>query len=574
MKTRISFKRHVMLLMLALCQLVSASEDLFLNGKSGYSIVVQREASVSERTAAKEFQSVIRQISGALMPIVSDPVEKGVYIGWTPQTGAPQPQSTDESFTYKTVGNSLYIYGGSERGSMYGVFRFLERELGVRWYTPSFTKITKRKHYALPALSHSEKPVVRQRFDFYYDALIHHDWAAHNLLNTQYLLAETPYGSMSSYWGIHTFEQLIPPDRYFRTHPEYFSVYKGRRSDKAQLCLSNRSMRRELTKNLLEAIAKNPGHWCYDLSQNDNPWPCECPACVRLTKQYGGHSGAMIWFVNQAAAEVRKKYPDIYIGTFAYKYTRQAPRSNIRPADNVVIRLCDIECCMAHPLEVCEQNRSFLNDMNDWRRITRNIYIWDYTTGFRHYLLPFPNFNVLAANFKYFARSNVIGILEEGVHNVPWGEFSELKQWIIAKLMWNPYQDTDSLASLFINDYYGKAAPYIRKYYELCQRQVSGDSHFSVKLDYNADIFSDRFIDEGTKLIEGALTAVAGNPAELKRTRRIAAQMYYLKLRRHTTASALNGTVTQLQHILKNDRTTIDEKGTTLDELLKDLHYY
>ena len=157
---------------------------------------------------------------------------------------------------------------------------------------------------------------------------------------------------------------------------------------------------------------------------------------------------------------------------------------------------------------------------------------------------------------------------------MPWGEFSELKQWIIAKLMWNPYQDTDSLASLFINDYYGKAAPYIRKYYELCQRQVSENNHFSVKLDYNADIFSDRFIDEGTKLIEGALTAVAGNPAELKRTRRIAAQMYYLKLRRRTSASALDGSVTQLQHILKNDRTTIDEKGTTLDELLKDLHYY
>lgn len=555
--------------MLVICQSTSATDYLFLNGKSDYSIVIQDDASVSEHTAAKDFQSVIRQISGVTLPIVTRSARKGIYIGWTPQTGVPQPKNTDESFTHKTIGNSLYIFGGCKRGTMYGVFRFLERELGVHWYTSSFTKITKRKNYALPSLSHSEKPVIRQRLDFYYDALRHHDWVAHNLLNTQYLLANTPYGNMSSYWGIHTFEKLIPPSKYFRTHPEYFSVYKGRRSDKAQLCLSNTSMLRELTKNLLEAIAKNPGYWCYDVSQNDNPWPCECPACQRLTKKYGGHSGAMIWFVNQVANQVKQIYPDIYIGTFAYKYTRQAPKSDIKPAGNVVVRLCDIECCMAHPLETCEKNRDFLSDMNDWRKITKNIYIWDYTTGFRHYLLPFPNFTVLAANFRYFSKSSVIGILEEGVHNVPWGEFSELKQWLIAKLMWNPYQNTDSLATQFINDYYGKAAPYIKRYYDLCQRQVSDSNHFSVKLDYNADIFSKRFIDEGMVLIQRALTAVANNSTELKRTQRIAAQLYYLKLRRNTTTSTIDGTIKQLQNIIKDDHTTIDEQGTTIDEFLK-----
>lgn len=564
----------ITLLILLTCQTTKASEELFSGGKSTYSIVITDDASLSEQTAAKELQTILQEISGATLPIVSHPVSKGIYIGWTPQTGVPQPNSKDESFTYKTIDNNLYIFGGSERGTMYGVFRFLERELGVHWYTSYFTKITKRDKYILPNLSHSEKPVIRQRLDFYYDALLHHDWAAHNLINTQSLLKKTQYGKMSSYWGMHTFNKLIPPSKYFKDHPEYFSIYRGKRSDKAQLCLSNSAMRSELTKNLLDIIAKNPGYWCYDVSQNDNSWPCECSRCQSLEKKYGGHSGGILWFVNQVAEEVKKTYPDIYIGTFAYRYTRQAPRSSIRPADNVVIRLCDIECCMAHPLEECENNRSFLSDMNNWRKIAKNIYIWDYTTGFLNYLLPFPNFDVLAANFRYFCRSNVIGILEEGAHDAPWSEFSELKQWLIAKLMWNPNQDVDSLATLFIYDYYGKAAPFIKQYYDLCRKQVSDNTHFTIKIDCNANLYKDSFIKKGSRLMRKALSSVRGDTDNLKRVQRIAAQLYYLKLRKNMVKSYSDGTIQKLESIINDDHTIVAEFGVTLDNILTNNAFY
>lgn len=564
----------LLLFLLTICQSMQAADELFAEGQSAYSIVLATDASQSEQTAAKELQVLLREMSGATLPIVNDPVKKGIYIGWTAQTGVPRPAATDDSFTYKTADGNLYIFGGSERGTMFGVFSFLEHELDVHWYTSSFTKITKRKRYTLPDLSHKEEPVIRQRLDFYYEALRHHDWAAHNLLNTQYQLAQTPYGPMSSYWGMHTFHTLMPPSLYFKEHPEYYSVYKGQRSEKAQLCLSNKKMRQELTKNLLDVIAKNPGYWCYDVSQNDNSWPCECAACQRLERKYGGHSGAILWFVNQVAKEVKRSYPHVYIGTFAYRYTRQAPKSKIRPADNVVIRLCNIECCMAHPLESCPQNRSFLADMNDWRKIAKNIYIWDYTTGFLNYLLPFPNFKVLSANFRYFSQSNVIGILEEGAHNAPWGEFSELKQWLIAKLLWNPSQDVDSLAASFINDYYGSAAPYVKEYYDLCQKQITADTHFTIKIDWKSNLYDDAFIAASTQLLQKAITATAGKPEENKRVRRIAAQVYYLKLRRNTTKSMADGTLKQLQSIIKNDHTIIAEHGITLETMLKNHTYY
>ena len=563
----------ITILLLAGSHTVQADNVLFAEGRSDYSIVLADGASRSELTAAKELQAVLREMSGATLPITrrasAGAGAKAIYIGWTQRTVVPRPDWHDESFTYKTVGNNLFIYGGSERGTMYGVFRFLERELGVHWYTSSFTKIPMRSSYTLPSLSHSEAPVIRQRLDFYYDALRHHDWAAHNLLNTQYQLSTTPYGQMSSYWGMHTFHTLMPPSVYFKDHPEYYSVYKGSRSDKAQLCLSNSDMRRELTRNLLDVIAKNPGYWCYDVSQNDNSWPCECRSCLRLVRKYGGHSGAIIWFVNQVAAEVKKTRPDVYIGTFAYRYTRQAPKSSIRPADNVVIRLCDIECCMAHPLEACEQNRSFLSDMNDWRQIAPNIYIWDYTTGFLNYLLPFPNFDVLAANFRYFSQSHVIGILEEGAHDAPWSEFSELKQWLIAQLMWNPYQDVDSLATLFINDYYGVAAPLVKQYYDLCRRQVTADTHFTIKIEPTANLYDDTFIANGISLMQQALARVRSNTPEHQRTRRIAAQLYYLRLRRATPTPSADAALRQLKTILHDDPTLVAEHGITLESLIK-----
>lgn len=566
----------IVLSVLTLCQTIWADEELFADGHSAYSIVLSDDASMSERTAAKELQTVFREMSGATLPVVSTPISKNknIYIGWCPQTGVLRPADADESFQYKTIGDNLYIFGGREHGSMYGVFRFLERELGVHWYTSSFTKIPQQRRFILGTLNHSESPVIHQRFDFYYDALRHRIWAAHNLLNTQYLQHEGEYGKMSSYWGIHTFHTLMPPSVYFKAHPEYYSIHKGKRTDKAQLCLSNKNMRRELIRNLLDVIARNPGYWCYDVSQNDNTWPCECKSCRELVKKYGGHSGAMIWFVNQVADEVKKIYPNIYIGTFAYQYTRQAPQSRIRPADNVVVRLCDIECCMAHPLEGCGKNRSFLADMNSWCKIARNIYIWDYTTGFQNYLLPFPNFDVLAANFRYFSQSNVVGVLEEGSHNAPWSEFSELKQWLIAKLLWNPRQDVDSLAALFISDYYGKAAPFVWQYYELCKKQVTDDTHFTIGIDWKANIYSGSFIGDGTHLMEKALASVKGSTEELKRTRRVAAQLYYLKLRKNGLKSSTDGTVQLLKELAEEDETLVAESGQSLGNMLKSHHYY
>jgi len=551
-----------------------AAGFLFADGRSDYSIVLPAGASATERMAAQELQQYILRMSGARLPVVGgqDSLQRRrVFVGWDEASGRPCPKSDDEGFTYCTVGSDLHIFGGSARGTMYGVFTFLERELGVHWLTSSATTVPRHDRYELPTLDHSERPAFRHRLDFCYDALRHRDWMAHNRLNDLHHLVTNRYGTFSAIWGMHTFQKLIPPEQYFAAHPEYFSLVGGRRSDKAQLCLSNDGLRRELTANLLAVIRDNPGYWCYDVSQNDNRLDCECEACMALTRRCGGRSGALLWFVGQVAEEVAREYPDVCVSTFAYHTTRQAPSAGaVAIPANVVIRLCSVECCMSHPYDRCEQNSSFLDDLNAWLRLTPNVYIWDYACCFYHYLMPFPNFRAMAANCRLFAGKGVIGLMEEGAHDAPWSEFSEMKQWMIGRLLWNPHEDADSLAATFIGAYYGAAAPFVLQYYHLCQERAA-DHHLTLKTKPAADIYGSDFIPTARRMLDQALRAADGDGQTLQRTRRVAAQVYYLQLQRDPERAQAEGTVQKLKDIFLSDSTIVRESGYTLQTVLSRL---
>lgn len=549
-----------------------AADFLFKDGKSNYAIVLQPNASESEKIAAREFQYYISRIGNVSLPIHHDGRNSGhaVYIGWNANCGGKAMLADAEGFIYRSVGHDIHIYGGSQRGTMYGVFSFLEQQFGVHWYSSSFKKVPQMKSYAIPTdLEHSESPAIRHRLDYYYDALHNDIWCAHNLLNNQCNTRTNDYGGLSAYWGMHTFHTLIPADKYFQSHPEYFSMRRGRRTSDGQLCLSNPDMRKVLTDRLKVFIKGEPDYWVYDVSQNDNDDYCQCKSCKALAKKYGGQSGVMLWFVNQVAKEIEKEYPDKMVGTFAYHYTRQAPR-NIKPYKNVVIRLCNIECCRGHNMEGCKQNLDFMKDMMAWKALTNNIYIWDYHVDFNQYLAPYPmDYRILADNIKTYIKYGTIGLFCLGQYETQWGEFSELKQWLLAKLMWNPDQDVDSLTRMFMDDYYGEAAPCVWEYYQLLRGLIKPTTHYNCYIQQYDPVYTSRFIDQALPLVEKALEAAGTDAALQKRVGRVAAQVYYLRMKRNAAASKLDGTMDKFMEILHKDRTIIKEHNYSLEDMLQ-----
>jgi len=486
---------------------------LFHGGKSDYSIVVAENASESETWAAEELQKYICEISGATLPIVSEaPDGPKIVLGHNAVLKAALPDVEeqafeDESFTYRSEGADIYIYGGAHRGTMYGVFTFLENELGVRWYTDKVTKVDKRKSWYFDRIFENEAPGIAVResmFPYSYN----NDWAPHNKTNgIGYQVADV-HGGLSCFWGCHTSVVFISPDEYYDEHPEYFSLVDGRRlKHGTQLCLSNPDVLKLAIEKMRKFMREHPNILIYDFSQNDVYNPCQCDNCKALKARFGNQeSGNWIWFVNQIADAVRDEFPDKYVATFAYEYGRTPPE-NIVPRDNVVVRLCSIECCFVHPLSDpdCPENAKFFNDLMTWGKLAPHLYIWDYTTDFRQYMGTLPNYYVLQDNIRAFRDNHAIGVLGQGAYQTRGSEFGALKNYLYAKLLWNPDCDVQAVIDDFIDGYYGSAAKYVHEWFDLCASLADTGSHMTIYEDHNHSVYSEEYIEAGLKLYHKAV---------------------------------------------------------------------
>ena len=445
----------------------------------GTVIVRRQEASPSEVYAAQELQAFTARITGVTLPVQTDDTPlppRAILIGATRHTAACLGAAPDmaslgeEGFRLKTVGGHLLILGGPVRGALYGVYDLLERHGGCRWYTSWHSVIPTRETWTLPELDETRRPAFAMREVYWTDAMVG-DFAARNKINGNGMRLEARHGDRVRFGGglfVHTFDLLCPVAEFFTTHPEYFSEIGGRRRDgQTQLCLTNPDVLRIVTERLLERIRRDPGARLFSVSQNDWHHFCECAACKAIDDREESHAGSLLAFVNQVAEAVEREFPDVWIETLAYQYTRTPPKT-LRPRRNVVPRLCSIECDFSSPLarSPYPQNRSFVADLRGWSALTDKLYVWDYTTNFAHYLAPFPNVRALRENARFFRDHGVVGLFEQGAYQGRHADFAELKAWLLAKWLWDPDLPEEPLLDDFFRGYYGAAAAPVRAYFD------------------------------------------------------------------------------------------------------------
>ncbi len=451
-------------------------------GQSAYRIVIPAASSPVERHAADELQRFLREISGATLPVVTDrepaqPAE--VALGRTNRLAAlgiavEGLSLGSEGCLLRTVGETLVIAGGPVRGTLYGVYDLLESRFGCRWYTPTVSRIPRTDRLVLPHMDRTWVPKLEYRESYWtegWDA----DWAARNRQNSSHARLETKHGGRIVYEGfVHTMSRWVP-DALYEAHPEYFAMRKGKRlPGHAQRCLTHPDVLRLTIENVARALREHPEADIVSVSQNDNQDYCECDACRALDDAEGSHAGTMLTFVNRVAEAIAGEFPRVAVDTLAYQYTRKPPRT-VRPRPNVIVRLCTIECCFAHPLEGCPEatNTALVSDLKGWGRLTRRLYIWDYVTDFVHYLLPFPDWDVLDRNIRTFVKHGAAGIFEQGNYSKGGGgAHAELKAWVIARLLVDPSLKVGPLVEEFIREVYGPAAPGVRKAVDLLRASI------------------------------------------------------------------------------------------------------
>ncbi len=444
---------------------VTVSQD----GQTKAVVVVAADATEPERYAAAELADFLGRITGSPFPIAGEPNQAtaNIYVGPQAAKIAQSDFSTDglgeDGIVIRTVPNGLILAGGRPRGTLYAVYTFLEDHLGCRWWSSTESTIPSRPTIVLNDIDVRYVPVLEYREPYWFDAF-DGDWAARNKCNGQGHRLRAEHGGKHIYEGfVHTFFPLIPPEKYFADHPEWFSEIDGQRKhERAQLCLTNEQMRQELVKNLRERLRKNPAATIASVSQNDWYGNCQCAACKAVEDEEESPAGLMLRFVNAVAADVEEEFPHVAISTLAYQYTRKPPK-HVRPRPNVIVRLCSIECSFSKPL-ADERNKPFRDDIVGWSQICERLYIWDYTTNFRHHIMPHPNLRVLGPNVKFFVDHNVKGIFEQGAYTTNGAEMAELRAWVLAKLLWDPSRNGNQLVSEFVDGYYGPAGPYINKY--------------------------------------------------------------------------------------------------------------
>ena len=452
----------------------------------------------SEVKAARDLQEYIYRLTDISIPIVYDHYntvfKREIRIGKTKRTLTGGDGLGDEGYIIKTVGVHLEIVGGL-RGVLYGVYSFLEKYFGIRYFSPAVEKILDNGDITIGGIYEKFIPVLEYR-----DIMFCETWDKRfslkqkiNGMFSRPLGEEEGYGVgyAGGFEGLcHTFWPLVPKGRYFEEHPEYYALQDGKRNPDG-LCLTNPDTFDILVENLRKWLRNEKLPRLVSVSVNDNDIYCQCPECAAIDEREGSHSGQVLNFVNKVAEALHEEFPDVRIDTLSYSFARRSPKF-LKPHKNVAIRICTGISCSNHGIEECKEpipmwnsaksyyTSKFIEDIKNWSGVCDKIYIWDYVVNYYHLNAIYPTFHTFLPRMKFYTDNHAKGIYFEGSSDS--GEFFELRAYLLAKLAWDPNmseKEFDTHMNEFLYGYYGEGGKYIREFIDYSAEYMK-DMHFGI----------------------------------------------------------------------------------------------
>ena len=474
------------------------------HGQTDYQIVLPAQTDVSTKAVAQDFAQILEEITAARFPIVTDdelPAAKEIILGDSnsrlPALGLAEmtKEFVPGEYEIRTVGEHLVIAGGPPRGTINGMYGFLQDHLGCRWFTPGVSRIPEQSTVRLGNIRDRQRPAFQWRSTA---PVMHWDapWTARNRLNecktyggtdsAMMLMSDPRVKTIGNYWSAHEFSYI--PDSLFEEHPEYYAMSDGERhchasSNQRAYCVTNEGFVQYMAERLKSYLRGTAGPYFVGLGHADNANSCQCEKC-RASYDRMGLAGTYMEFDNKVAAEVTKEYPEAVICTLAYGITFNSPPFKMHPGVRVV--WCPIGACYAHGFDQCQPNLEvdYLGRLADWQSKATQLGIWYY-----HHqadsLMPHLNLFATQRNFKTFQSMGVQGIFVEdkpdatrrnspapdgdklmpaygnaerqGYFTTPWG-LEHLKFYLTCRLLWNPYFDVKAGIRDFCRTYYAPAA--------------------------------------------------------------------------------------------------------------------
>lgn len=539
----------------------SEKKYIVRDGISDYKIVVGENALDAELFASQELKAFIEQSTGVKIPVITDKnlpyneEDKLIGIGVTAllhnaDLDADYADVSGDSFIIKTKGNLVLIKGGSKRGTLYGVYDFLERFVGVKFLASDSTYVPESSEVYVHDLNIKEVPAFEHRI--YFQQQIRDDalFAARSRLISLYSPNISEYGGgYLNDWGsndFHNFLVLIPYEAY-SDHEDWF----GDTGEGKVLCLTNGitengeidesnndSLIKEMIRVVKEWILSMPEAKYFFIGQSDTGSTCNCSRCSSSHSRNGNASGTLMVFINCIAREIEKwraevcPEREIYIATFAYRWSLYSPtklnekgelipvNDKVVPNDNVIVYYAASSSCFYHALddESCSNNSAARAHLAGWTEIAKHMIIYYYGVNFSWHLWYFPNFSSMKQNLLNFRDMGAIEVIDQAAPRECHYYDPLVKTYVYSKLMWNPELDVNALIKEFNRYYFGeKAGAYVDFYHDLMERHyamLNAQRPFHTDIYEQDGIFTNPvnfpkgLLEQACRYIETAITEV------------------------------------------------------------------
>lgn len=456
---------------------------LIQKGVAHCSVVTAPHPSPEERHAAEELATYLRRMSGATVSVSLDGTGTGVRILVGRIAIWRHPEIThdlqqgpisvrDQGFVQRLIERDIALVGATPRATQYAVYDFLER-LGCRWFMPGpFGEVVpKKRTIEIGPLNRISYPDFPVRY-IWYDGAKPVTSRERREFETWKLRNKMSELNVSAGHNMHC---VLPLDRFYKEHPEYYALRNGQRV-KDHPCTSNMEGARAAAEVIKEYFRAHPDATSFSISQEDGIHFCECDQCIRKNlglkdKQDAAPDISETYYawINEVAREVAKEFPDKTLGCLAYVNTIRPPLTVDRIEPNVWILLAPIAHCPMHVLgdPKCWQRVELLQYMREWGKRSDHVILYDYDPSF----LVLPGIpDPVVANLKHdvplWKEAGLVGICTEG-----------RKSWLVvgmnfyvrAKMTWDADVDVDSLMTDYHDKLYGKAARPIQRFHDALQ---------------------------------------------------------------------------------------------------------
>lgn len=476
------------LLCLSLLVLLGASAiadvPIIRDGVPTVSIVLADAPSAQAQRAAEVLQTFLERMSGAKLPIVAEsntPEGARILVGQskaldmldvTVPTGFTTAMN-EEGYVIKTLGETLVLAGNEERmyqGTLYAVYDALET-VGCRWYFPGplGELVPQMDTIIFPDTDRVERPSFRFRNIWYSgwmpasaeDQQWFGEWCERNRVNSLAGL---------SLPGDGTVTRLVPPEKYFDTHPQVFALGKDGQREREMVCPTEPEAARIAAETIKETFRANPDQFTFGFGPPDGHPRCYCARCEAAIqgfsgKGFGDPSLSDLWFIfaNRVAQEVYREFPERWILTNGYA-NRVRPPEGVGPlSPNLGIQSAMLSTCTLHRIDDprCWQRQLYAQILTRWTNDLRCVFVYDYDPGKALDGTPFSSLRLLEHDIRWLRDRGVWGFWTEG-QNV-W-MVTQLNYYVRSRLMWNVNEDVDDIVRDFCTRFYGPAAGPVEKY--------------------------------------------------------------------------------------------------------------